>query len=81
MSTKTIAQPVLAVVMPIFGRFGNINHPCPYIGNVTADRLQIGNWILNRSSIPPGQHRMDVTGYNSQTGYNMLFYKSLLLPF
>lgn len=51
---------VLDVVMPVIAPISNINHTCPYEGNVTINNLEIDDRILDNTVLPSGQYRIDL---------------------
>lgn len=51
---------ILDLVMPVIIPISNLNHTCPYDGNVTVNNLEIDDRILDNTVLPPGQYRIDL---------------------
>lgn len=66
---------LLRTIMPVVERYSNINHPCPYSGNVTVRKMRITNKIFDRAILPSGQYRIDVSIYDSKEKRPIIFCK------
>lgn len=59
-------SPFLPVLFKAIGTNTNINHTCPYTGNVTIRNLTISSLFVKDLIIPAGQYRFDVNVYDSK---------------
>lgn len=55
-----VPSPVLDIVMPVIKPISNLNHTCPYEGNVTVNNLEIDDRLMDNTVLPPGQYRIDL---------------------
>lgn len=65
----------LKQVMPIIEKFSNINHPCPFTGNVALRNMPFSNSWFDRAILPSGQYRMDFNIYDSKEKRPIIFCK------
>lgn len=51
---------LLDIVMPVILPISNLNHTCPYDGNVYVNNFEIDDRIMDNTLFPPGQYRINL---------------------
>lgn len=78
MATNRTFNIFMEQVMPLIERFSNINHPCPYSGNVAVREMSFSNMLVDKSILPSGQYRIDINIYDSIERRPIIFCKVFL---
>lgn len=61
------SQPMLDVFGSYIDQFSNLNHSCPYVGNVTVRNLRYDSGMMKNTIIPGGQYRVDMRIFEEDT--------------
>lgn len=77
--TRNTPNVFLATIMPFVSRYSNINHSCPYSGNVTISRMPLSNAFVQHAILPVGQYRVDVDVYDSKLNRSIISFKLFFL--
>lgn len=78
LGNKTKFQPILELGIPLFKMYSNLNHSCPFEGDIQVRGVKYDNELLKGALIPGGKYRADMRVYDPRSNETYFLERSYL---